>query len=97
MWCEGVSHRSLRIWLQREDLDSGRCARDIASFFSPTPCYIQKRIFLPQSLFMKGVGPIFSCLCAFSFMLSYTRWQGLKNHITGGLSIAQSSVVYVVP
>lgn len=95
MWCEGVSHRSLRIWLQREDLDSGLCARDIASFFSPTRCYIQKRIFLPQSLFMKGVGLIFSCLWAFSFMPSYTRWWGLKNHITGGLSIAQSSVALV--
>ena len=93
MWREGVSHRSLRIRLQREDLDSGLCARDIASFFSPSPCYIQKRIFLLQCLFMKGVGPISLYLCTFSFMLSYTRWQSLKkNHITGGLSKAQSSV-----
>ena len=41
MWGEGVSHRSLRIGLQREALDSGLSARDIASFFSPSPCYIQ--------------------------------------------------------
>lgn len=65
MQCEGVSHRSLGIWLQGEDLevvDAELCAKDISPFFSPTLCYSQKRIFLLQSL-LRGVGPIFLHLC----------------------------------